>query len=121
MSRTTIDTLGHDPAIVIVDGREFTADFDDLPAVRALLSVSQRVKAIDTNANEAEQMDALEAIGDDATAAVDGVLGVGATALIFDGKRPLWRLMKLALALGIEAGKAYDALAREHIREVTQE
>lgn len=104
---------------VIVDGHEFTMDFDDADLLREILAVNEQIQKATEGYTEGEdpmpRVPGLLAIADDAKRVIDQALGEGAYVTIFGRSTSIVRALKLVTLLSIEVGPAYDAMFAEYV------
>ena len=104
---------------LVVDGQQFTANFDDLGLLRDLLEVNEKIQAItgkyDGKSDPKPVLSDLLDISEDARLVIDAALGSGAHAALFGPDRqPIIRSLVLVAELAKLAGREYDRLLEDY-------
>lgn len=115
---TVLDLPSGGERAVVIDGKEYTAQFDDVDVLRDLLAVGESIRGIvnDETTDTRAKLDAIGALIDECATAVDRILGEGSYRAIFGGRRPAIRTMVLVTKLEEAAGPAYDEMCKPYLR-----
>ena len=121
--------MSHEPTVIslptgsarrfIVDGQEFSADFDDAALLRDLLALAERIQgaagAYTPGGDTTPVLRALCDLSADAQTMIDQAFGAGAHAKLFgEQHQPFMRSLALVTELAKAAGPVYDAMFAEY-------